>query len=79
MKGNRSSVSAWRVIVHTRECNDITLAAGITTKDIEQLTASFTPGEAYEFKMGWLSQRAATGFPFFTPTATDFRQDESGE
>ena len=73
-RGDNHSVQAWTVNLETADCGVVSYGAGIRRDNVDEIAASFEPGD-YEFKMGWLSKMAANGYiPNTNASAEDYRR-----
>lgn len=59
--GSRGSASTAGVLVDTANCGDIVVSSGVTLKNQEEVAASFTAGDVYEFDIGWFSRVVMEG------------------
>ncbi|WP_157085885.1 hypothetical protein [Devriesea agamarum] len=72
--GNRGQVSTTGVLIHTKNCGDISLTNGVNYKNSEEVAASFVPGRIYVFEVGWFSRVIMMNvFPDGIPAAQSYR------
>jgi|GEM_PF-5851187 len=69
----RVRTSSKGVKVQTKECRAVFIFRNPDGEDLQERADRFVPGEVYEFRMGWHSQRDVKPGSFFSPTADDFR------
>ncbi|MFL4477078.1 hypothetical protein ACIPUB_02240 [Paeniglutamicibacter sp. ORCA_105] len=71
--GSRGSVSTAGVLVNTSNCGDIYVDRGVSFDNQEEVAASFTAGDEYEFDIGWFSRVIMEGILDRTPSVQDYR------